>query len=223
MPWLMIPGLLIFVYLFLVVPVPDREKIESRTFLGTLKEMFGSIWKWMVLIWLIMVFRAFVAHVFRTFLPVLLVREGYSLVAVGAVVTLFTLAGTASGMIAGHFSDRIGFRKIFFTSFLMATPFLLLLVVAQGPWVYLLTFLSGFFVMATLPLGVTLAQTLAPKGRSMVSSLMMGFAFGLGGTMTPIAGAFADAFSIRPVLAAVALIPLALVGLVWFLPEPRKK
>jgi FSR family fosmidomycin resistance protein-like MFS transporter len=56
----------------------------------------------------------------------------------------------------------------------------------------------------------------------MVSSLMMGFAFGLGGTMTPIAGAFADAFSIRPVLAAVALVPLALVGLVWFLPEPGK-
>jgi FSR family fosmidomycin resistance protein-like MFS transporter len=223
MPWLMIPGLLILIYLYLVVPVPDREKIESRTFLGALKEMFGSIWKWMILIWLIMVFRAFVAHVFRTFLPVLLVREGYSLIAVGAVVTLFTLAGTASGMIAGHLSDRIGFRKIFFTSFLMATPFLLLLLVVQGPWVYLLTFLSGFFVMATLPLGVTLAQTLAPKGRSMVSSLMMGFAFGLGGTMTPIAGAFADAFSIRPVLAAVALIPILLMGLVYFLPEPGKK
>jgi FSR family fosmidomycin resistance protein-like MFS transporter len=83
--------------------------------------------------------------------------------------------------------------------------------------------LKDLFRHGTLPLGVTLAQTLAPKGRSMVSSLMMGFAFGLGGTMTPIAGAFADAFSIRPVLAAVALIPLALVGLVWFLPEPQKK
>ena len=222
MPWLVIPGLLIFVYLYLVVPVPDREKIESGSFLGALREMFGSIWKWIILIWLIMVFRAFVAHVYRTFLPILLVREGYSLIAVGAVVTLFTLAGTASGLIAGYLSDRIGFRKIFFVSFLMATPLLLLLVAARGPWVYLLTFLSGFFVMATLPLGVTLAQTLAPKGRSMVSSLMMGFAFGLGGTMTPVAGAFADAFSIRPVLVAVALIPVLLMVLVYFLPEPGK-
>lgn len=223
MPWLMIPGLLILAYLVMAVPVPDREKIESNTFLGALREMFGSIWKWIALIWFLMVFRAFVAHVYRTFLPVLLVMEGYSLVAVGAVVTLFTLAGTASGMIAGYLSDRIGFRKIFFASFLMATPFLLMLVVARGPWVYLLTFLSGFFVMATLPLGVTLAQTLAPKGRSMVSSLMMGFAFGLGGTMTPIAGAFADAFGIRPVLAAVALIPLLLLLPVSRLPEPTKK
>ena len=76
--------------------------------------------------------------------------------------------------------------------------------------------------MATLPLGVTLAQTLAPKGRSMASSLMMGFAFGLGGTMTPIAGAFADAFGIRPVLACAALIPVMLLLFVSRLPEPRK-
>jgi len=223
MPWLMIPGLAVLVYLFFAVPVPQGERMESRTFLGTLREAFGHVWKWIALIWFLMVFRAFVAHVFRTYLPVLYVQEGFSLVSVGAMITLFTLAGTASGMLFGYLSDRIGFRKLFCASFLAAAPCLWLLVWAQGPWVYPLIFLSGFFIMATLPLGVTLAQTLAPKGRSMVSSLMMGFAFGLGGTMTPIAGAFADIFSIRPVLAAAALIPLALVGLVSFLPEPHKK
>ncbi|NPV04651.1 MAG: MFS transporter [Syntrophaceae bacterium] len=222
MPWLMVPGLAVLAYLFLAVPVPEGEKMESDTFLGTLREAFGHVWKWIALIWLLMVFRAFVAHVFRTYLPVLYVQEGYSLVAVGAMITLFTLAGTASGMLFGYLSDRIGFRGLFAASFLLASPCLLLLVWAEGPWVYPLIFLSGFFIMATLPLGVTLAQTLAPKGRSMVSSLMMGFAFGLGGTMTPIAGAFADAFSIRPVLAAVAVIPLALLVFVSRLPEPGK-
>lgn len=223
MPWLMIPGLAVLVYLLCTVPVPQGERMESRTFLGTLREAFGRVWRWIALIWLVMVLRAFVAHVFRTYLPVLYVQEGFSLVSVGAMITLFTLAGTASGMLFGYLSDRIGFRKLFCASFLAAAPCLWLLVWAQGPWVYPLIFLSGFFIMATLPLGVTLAQTLAPKGRSMVSSLMMGFAFGLGGSMTPIAGALADAFAIRPVLAAAALIPLALVGLVSFLPEPHKK
>ena len=222
MPWLMIPGLAILVYLFFTVPVPQGEKMESDTFLGTLREAFGQVWKWIALIWFLMVFRAFVAHVFRTYLPVLYVQEGFSLLSVGAMITLFTLAGTASGMLFGYLSDRIGFRKLFYASFLLASPCLLLLVWAEGFWVYPFIFLSGFFIMATLPLGVTLAQTLAPKGRSMVSSLMMGFAFGLGGTLTPIAGAFADAFSIRPVLAAVAVIPLALLIFVSRLPEPRK-
>ena len=223
MPWLMVPGLAVLAYLLFTVPVPQGERMESTTFLGTLREAFGQVWKWIALIWFLMVFRAFVAHVFRTYLPVLYVQEGFSLVAVGAMITLFTLAGTASGMLFGYLSDRIGFRKLFYVSFLAAAPCLMLLVWAEGAWVYPLIFLSGFFIMATLPLGVTLAQTLAPKGRSMVSSLMMGFAFGLGGSMTPIAGAFADAFSIRPVLAAAALIPLALLALVSFLPEPHKK
>lgn len=222
MPWLMIPGLAILVYLFFTVPVPQGEKMESDTFLGTLREAFGQVWQWIALIWVLMVFRAFVAHVFRTYLPVLYVEEGFSLVSVGAMITLFSLAGTASGMIFGYCSDRIGFRKLFFCSFILASPCLLLLVWAEGLWVYPLMFLSGFFIMATLPLGVTLAQTLAPKGRSMASSLMMGFAFGLGGTMTPIAGAFADAFGIRPVLACAALIPVMLLLFVSRLPEPRK-
>ena len=222
MPWLMVPGFAILAYLFFTVPMPDGEKMESDTFLGTMREAFGQVWKWIALIWFLMVFRAFVAHVYRTYLPVLYVQEGFSLVSVGAMITLFTLAGTASGMIFGYLSDRIGFRKLFFASFILASPCLLLLVRAEGLWVYPLMFLSGFFIMATLPLGVTLAQTLAPKGRSMVSSLMMGFAFGLGGTMTPVAGAFADAFGIRPVLAAVAVIPLLLLLPVSRLPEPRK-
>ena len=222
MPWLMVPGFAILAYLVFTLPVPEGEKMESDTFLGTLREAFGQVWKWIALIWLVMVFRAFVAHVYRTYLPVLYVQEGFSLVSVGAMITLFTLAGTVSGMIFGYLSDRIGFRGLFTVSFLLASPCLLLLARAEGPWVYPLIFLAGFFIMATLPLGVTLAQSLAPKGRSMVSSLMMGFAFGLGGTLTPIAGAFADAFGIRPVLSAVAVIPLALLVFISRLPEPRK-
>ena len=222
MPWLMAPRFAVLAYLFFTVPVPEGEKLESDTFFGTLREAFGQVWQWIALIWVLMVFRAFVAHVFRTYLPVLYVEEGFSLVSVGAMITLFSLAGTASGMIFGYCSDRIGFRKLFFCSFILASPCLLLLVWAEGLWVYPLMFLSGFFIMATLPLGVTLAQTLAPKGRSMASSLMMGFAFGLGGTMTPIAGAFADAFGIRPVLACAALIPVMLLLFVSRLPEPRK-
>ena len=47
------------------------------------------------------------------------VQEGFSLVSVGAMITLFTLAGTASGMLFGYLSDRIGFRGLFAASFLI--------------------------------------------------------------------------------------------------------
>jgi MFS transporter, FSR family, fosmidomycin resistance protein len=52
-----------------------------------------------------------------------------------------------------------------------------------------------------------------------VSSLMMGLAMGLGGMMTPIVGSLADLYSIRTVLAGVAVISLASLGFVYFFPE----
>jgi FSR family fosmidomycin resistance protein-like MFS transporter len=75
--------------------------------------------------------------------------------------------------------------------------------------------------MATLPLGVAMAQEMAPKGRSMVSSLMMGFAFGLGGIMIPLTGKLAEIFSIRGVLVFLAIIPLLTTGLISLLPEKK--
>jgi FSR family fosmidomycin resistance protein-like MFS transporter len=223
MPVIMLPGLMLMVYLYRVVPVPDVERFENSGFVASFRETFGEIWRWIALIWLIMVFRSFAEHVYRTFVPVLFVQEGYSLVAVGVMISLFTLAGTLSGLLAGHLSDRIGFKKIFYTTYLLSVPSLMAILFASGFWLYPAVFLAGFFIMATLPLGVTMGQELAPKGRSMVASLMMGFAFGFGGTMTPVAGAFADALSIRTVLAGVAVIPALLLGLVYFLPDRRER
>ncbi len=71
-----------------------------------------------------------------------------------------------------------------------------------------------------MPLGVVMAQELAPRGRAMVSSLMMGLAYGLGGIVTPLVGKLCDAFGIREVLQAVALIPLATLVLIGFFPRP---
>lgn len=62
------------------------------------------------------------------------------------------------------------------------TPMLLFFLRLEGHWVYLGAILAGGSVLATMPIGVAMAQTLAPRGRSMVASLMMGLAFGLGGS-----------------------------------------
>jgi FSR family fosmidomycin resistance protein-like MFS transporter len=144
-------------------------------------------------------------------------RQGYSLVAIGALVSLLIVAGAPSGLLAGHLSDRIGFKPILMSALLLATPNLLALLYLPGNWIFLFAFLAGFFIMAPLPLGVALAQRLAPQGKSMASSLMMGLAYGMGGLLTPLTGKLADIFSIQPVLAAISIIPLLTVVLIYFL------
>jgi FSR family fosmidomycin resistance protein-like MFS transporter len=219
MPATMVIGLMVMIYLWVVVPSPQSEGMASLGLVGTLKRQFGAVWKSIFLIWLVMVLRAVVGQSFMTFMPVLLVSRGYSLVSGGAMITLFTLAGTLSGLMAGYLADRKGSRPIFLVSHLLMTPALLVMLWLPGAWIYAGVAVAGFFVLATMPLGVTLAQELAPGGRSMVSSLMMGLAYGLGGAMAPVVGKLADLYSIATVLWAVAFIPLVTIPLILFFPK----
>jgi FSR family fosmidomycin resistance protein-like MFS transporter len=221
MPWTMIAGLLVLVYLVKVIPPPQSEGLKRSGFFSALKESLGDAWKVIALIWLVMFLRAIVGQSFLTFMPVLYVKEGFSVVAAGAIYSLFTVSGTISGLLSGHISDRIGFKPVFLVSYLLMAPALWLLLQLSGNWVYLGSALAGALVLAPLPLGVTMAQTLAPKGRSMVASLMMGFAYGLGGAITPIVGKLADAYTIRPVLLLIAAIPLLTLPIIAVFPKTR--
>jgi FSR family fosmidomycin resistance protein-like MFS transporter len=62
---------------------------------------------------------------------------------------------------------------------------------------------------------------LAPKGRSMVASLMMGFAFGLGGAVSPLVGKLADLYSVPAVLHYIAFVPLLTLPIIFCFPKTR--
>jgi FSR family fosmidomycin resistance protein-like MFS transporter len=213
----MILGFAVLVFLYRTVPVPQASTIKSQGFINSIKELFGPVWLPIVLILMVMTLRAYVSQSFMTFFPVMVARQGYSLVSIGALVSLFIVAGALSGLWAGHLSDRIGFKSVFICAHLLATPCMAAALYLHGFWIFLFVFLSGFFILATLPLGVALAQKLAPAGKSMASSLMMGLAYGMGGLLTPLTGKLADIFSIQPVLAALTIIPLLTVVLIGYL------
>jgi FSR family fosmidomycin resistance protein-like MFS transporter len=158
-----------------------------------------------------------------TFMPVQMAAEGHSLVAVGSTLSLFTVGGAVSALVCGHLVDRIGFRPVYFLTFGLASPSIYLFIQASGRLLYPLAFLSGFLLLATLFPGVALAQQIAPKGRSLVSSIVMGLTLGTAGVLMPLAGKAGDAFGIRTVLILAAFIPLAALLLIRYLPEPGRK
>jgi len=217
-PLAMVLGLGIMVYLYHSVPERVGEKISSQGLLNTVRAVFKPMWKPLLMIWMIMTMRAYVSQSFLTFLPVLYARKGFSLLSLGMMVSVFTAAGAAAGLLAGYVADRIGFKPVFFLAHLLAAPSMALLLYAAGMWVYLGVFLAGFFLLATIPLGVALAQRLAPRGKSMAASLIMGLAYGIGGLLTPVTGKLADWFAIEPVLAGLTVIPLLTLILIAYLP-----
>jgi MFS transporter, FSR family, fosmidomycin resistance protein len=222
LPFTMAFGLMSAFYLYVVVPPPQSEGFRHLGFIGSIRESLGSAWKIIAMIWLVMFLRAIVGQSLLTFMPVLFVQKGFSVVSAGVIFSLFTVAGTFSGLLAGHISDRIGFKPVFIVSHVIMTPILLIFLQMEGNWVYFGTMLAGGTVLASLPLGVVMAQKIAPKGRSMVASLMMGFAYGLGGAVSPVVGKLADVYSITPVLTGVSLLPLVTIPVICLFPGKEK-
>jgi len=221
MPLTIIFGLIVVWYLYVIVPVPQSEGLRTLGFLGSVRESMGKVWKAVVCIWAVMVLRAIIGQSFTTFIPVLFVRKGYSILSAGVILSLFTVAGSVSGLIAGHVSDRIGYKPVFIFTYALMAPVLILFLRLQGSWVYFGAVFAGAMILATMPLGVAMAQILAPRGRSMVASLMMGFAVGLGGAVSPVVGKLADLYSIHSVLIGVSFLPLLALPLIAAFPRVK--
>ncbi|MDR3088927.1 MAG: MFS transporter [Desulfobulbaceae bacterium] len=220
-PWTMVGGLVALLSLWRLIPKPKSEGMRDFGFIGAIKESLGPAWKTVALIWLVMFLRAVTGQAFLTFIPVLFVKEGFSVVAVGAMYSIFTVAGVFSGLVAGLAADRFGYKPVLLFIFFVSTPALWLFLHLEAVFVYAGAFLAGGFILAAMPLGVSMAQIIAPKGRSMIASLMMGFAYGLGGFITPFVGKLADQYGIRPVLFAIACVPLLTLPIIACLPPVK--
>jgi FSR family fosmidomycin resistance protein-like MFS transporter len=67
--------------------------------------------------------------------------------------------------------------------------------------------LGGVVLLSTVPVNVVMAQELIPQSASVVSALMMGFAWGMGGMMVPIVGKIADIAGLKKALMLIVLLP----------------
>jgi FSR family fosmidomycin resistance protein-like MFS transporter len=219
MPATMAIGLMIWIYFFWAIPQPRGDDMAQYGFLETLRQTLGRVWQPILLIWIVMVMRSLVGQSLMTFMPVLWVQQGHSIVSAGILFSIFTLSGTVAGVICGHLSDRMGYKRLLWITHGLMTPFLLVFLLVSGKWIYPATILAGGFNLASLPLGVVMAQKIAPRGRSMVASLMMGLAFGTGGILAPIVGKLGDIYTIRSVLTVVVCIPLFSLIPLYFIPE----
>lgn len=221
-PLTMIFGFLVLGYIYFTLPSPQSEGLRHLGFFGAIKASLGPARNTVALIWLVMFLRAVVGQSFLTFIPVMYVQKGFSPVSAGMIYSLFTVAGTFSGLLAGYLSDRVGYRRMFLICHALMAPVLWLFLQMEGAWVYLGAAMAGGIMLATMPLGVAYAQILAPKGRAMVASLMMGFAYGLGGIISPLVGNLADLYSIHAVLSVMAFVPLITLPAIALFPPIRR-
>jgi FSR family fosmidomycin resistance protein-like MFS transporter len=137
-----------------------------------------------------------------------------------AQIHLFVFLGAvALGTIAGGpIGDRIGRKRVIWSSILGVLPFTLALPYANLLWTEILSVLIGLILASAFPAIVVYGQELVPGRVGMVSGLFFGFAFGMAGLGAAVLGELADLTSIRFVYLVCSVLPA--VGLLAaFLPN----
>ena len=218
MPLLMLPAFAILAVLLRRVPRLERlgDPENSSGFRALVPYR-----KPLTLLYLVVVLRTLGALSFATFMPVMLTRRGMSVAEAGAVSAIYLFTSSVGGFLGGPFADRWGPRNVIVWSLVGSVPFLALAPTQTGWPLVALVSVGGFLLQSTLPVNVTFGQMLAPISAATVSSLMMGFAWGMGGLAVPFVGLLADRVGIERALVVMAFMPLA--AALCAAPLPRGK
>jgi MFS transporter, FSR family, fosmidomycin resistance protein len=214
-PLIMIPGLLALAVTLRHVPEMARPQAHERSTWSSLRPAAVPL----TLLYFTIVLRTATTYGFMTFTPTLLTQQGFTIGQASTAVSLYLFASGIGGFLGGPAADRVGARTVIVWTLIASVPFM-----AVAPHLSPIGFtamlaIGGLLLQSTLPISVTFAQSFVTGGAATVSSLMMGFAWGMGSLTVPLVGLGADRFGIRETLAVVAFIPLLAAGLAWRLPD----
>ncbi|TYK69045.1 MFS transporter [Comamonas sp. Z3] len=135
---------------------------------------------------------------------------------------LFLAAVAAGTFVGGPVGDRIGRKAVIWISFLGVAPFALALPYANLFWTAVLAITVGLVMSSAFAALVVYAQEAVPGRVGLVSGLMFGLMFGIGGIGAAGLGELADIKGIVWVYGVTSFLPL--LGLATaFLPSTHHK
>ena len=216
-PLIALPGLAALAVTLRYVPPMDRHAQTAARGWAALRPFAKPL----ATLYFTVVLRTLAASSFSTFLTVLLTRQGLSIGQASAAVTVYLMVGALGGFSGGPLADRFGSRRVILLSLVWSVPFLLGVAFLKGWPLAIAAAIGGLLLQSTLPINVTYAQVLAPVSAATVSSLMMGFAWGVGSALVPLVGLLADHLGLEHALTVTALVPLLAAALAFTLPERR--
>ncbi len=214
-PIIAVPGLVALWFLLRRVPAIERPSPTGREGFAALRPYARPL----TLLYFSVVLRTLTSAGFATFMPVLLTRQGMSIAHASLASTCYLLVSGIGGFSGGPLADRFGPRRVILVSLISAVPFMVVASQLTGWWFTAAVSLGGLLLQSTLPVNVTYAQMLAPVGAATVSSLMMGFAWGVGAVMVPLVGLLGDVMGLPRALLCISGVPLLAAALAAQLPE----
>jgi len=163
-----------------------------------------------------------VALIFSKYFYLTSMTSYYTFFLIQKFLFIFLFAVAAGTIIGGPVGDRIGRKRVIWTSILGVAPFTLLLPYASLVECGILTAIIGIILASAFSAIIVYAQELVPGNVGMIAGLFFGLAFGMGGIGSAVLGKLADMTSINFVFQVCSFLPLIGI-LTWFLPNVEKK
>ena len=199
-----IPGLALCTLLFAWFGrvAPHAAARRERPAFRELRPVARSL----TMIYFAVVCRSAVSAGFATFLPLWVHAQGGSVTRGGWITTLYLTLGSLGGFLGGWLADRFGGRRVVVTSFAASAPLYALFFVLPAAFRLPALFAGYFVLQASLPVNVVLGQELSPRHSGIISSLLMGAAWGLGAILLYPIGILADHAGLEVALATLSAL-----------------
>ena len=226
--WMLVPGLLIVLWTARwCAPSAGgnghRKPLDIRAALRSLAPFRRQL----VILYLYEMLMASLTTGFIFLMPEFLNLRGYPHWMVHGGGMLLWVAGSAALMVpGGHIADRTGsgVPLVVFTAVAAILYILMVLLPTMPVFAFgVLIFAAGGFVGTTNPMGVAMGQRLAPQHASVISGILMGLAWSVGGISMSLVGALAKLPSVGIVTALAILGAAALAALAFSLMFCRHK
>ncbi|WP_273702324.1 MFS transporter, partial [Acetomicrobium sp.] len=154
------------------------------------------------------------------FMPIAIAIKGGTIGDVGKVLFIIMIARSISPLIGGYIADRTSKSSIIFLCMALGGALLIPAALLKGVISILLFTLGAALIEATTPITGAISQEWMPESRAMASSIVMGFAWGLGSLLIPPLGIIGDHLGITWALTVIGALPILSL---YFVAVIRKK
>ncbi|MCK4965618.1 MFS transporter [bacterium] len=189
----MIPGFIIAFFLykyFFHIEVPKLKENNTNC-------IPHAVYYILIFIILLVTVRAVIILGLSTFIPIYLAEKGENIAYGGFTLFLMHSFGAVGGLFGGHIAEKIGEKTVIILSFILPIPLFVLYMVTSG-FLSILFIAAGSIVLySSLPVTISLGQHILPHRIGMVSSLLMGFCWGIAGLVFIGIGAVADVIGVE--------------------------
>jgi len=216
-PIVMIPGVILALLMFLLVPKVDMSQVEKRKFFD-LSLFNGPVG----LLAIVGILRSITYVTFASAMPLWLVSQGIARDSsvIGWTLALSSFSAGFGGILAGYLTPYLNKQILITGTMVAALPVFLMIFHVEIASVafYGLIMLGGILLNAGLPLMIVSAQDLAPHAIGTASGIMMGFSWGSAGLFYILVGRLQEVIGLQAAMsmAYCLLIPGAILAFYIF-------